>query len=64
MFQPNEMVMLQDALDMIINSNKRAKNSKTNPMFTPIYDKLISDASELKLKLTAIHAEHADKPRK
>lgn len=60
MFTTNELQTLCDALDMAIQSNKRAQNSKHNPAFQVVYEKIASELQQLKAKLMA----ERDKPRK
>lgn len=61
MYTEAEFNMLNDALDMAINSNKRAQNSKHNPMFDAVYKKLEQDLQALKAK---VYAQYTIKPDK
>lgn len=61
MYTEAEFNMLMDALDMAINSNKRAQNSKHNAMFDAVYKKLEQDLQALKAK---VYAQYTIKPDK
>jgi len=53
MFTEHEKSILIDALDMADKSNTRAQNTRSNPDFKVIHEKIRTDIAELTAKIRA-----------
>lgn len=47
MFTLNQLTHIADAIELSRRSTTRAKNTKTNPEFAPIYDKILMDLNDI-----------------
>lgn len=55
MFNQAEIAMLNDALNMALQSNKRMQNSK--PKFKEMFDIIENDLNALKLKINTLNTK-------